>query len=47
MTCAWTNAGTVAGAAIVGGAVEGGVGHDRIGAVDFFEMEVREAGDQA
>ncbi len=38
---------TVARAAIVGGAPEGGVGDDGIGAVDFFEMEVGEAGDQA
>ena len=39
--------GTIAGAAVVGGAPESGVGDDGIGAVNFFEMEIGEAGDQA
>src|ERR1035438_2304255 len=38
---------TIAGAAMLGGAPESGIGDDRIGAVYFFEMEVGESGDQA
>src|SRR5882672_9759499 len=33
--------------AVAGGALEGGITGHRIGAVDLFEMEVGESGDQA
>src|ERR1035438_6070071 len=39
--------GAVAGAAMLGCAPESGIGDDGIGAVNFFEMEVGESGDQA
>ena len=38
---------TMPRAAIIGRALESRIGDDRVGAVEFFEMKVGEAGDQA